>query len=169
MPIRFRENAFERLKAVLTKGPVLKLYNPKNARTELHTDASSVGLNAILLQADLKGKALLLYAISRRTTECEQKYHSSRLEVLAIAWAFRRLRHFLIGLLFHIFTDCQYLVNLNGWKIQNPQVARWMSEINKFNFEIKFLKGDNMRHVDVLSRAPIDNDADRAEINVVND
>lgn len=54
-------------------------------------------------------------------------------------------------------TDCQCLLNLNVWKTQNSQVARWLSELNEFNFEIKYKKGENMAHADSLSRAPIDN------------
>ena len=138
------------------KRPVLKIYNPKAAKTELHTDASAVGLGALLLQADKLGDPLkLVYAISRRTTKTERFYHSSRLELLAIAWASGRLRNFLIGIEFTIVTDCQCLVNLNAWKTQNPQIARWMSEINEFRFNIEHRKGENMMHADALSQAPV--------------
>lgn len=43
------ENAFQEIKSVLVKKPILKLYNPNTARTELHTDASAAGLGAMLL------------------------------------------------------------------------------------------------------------------------
>ena len=48
-----QEIAFQEVKAKLTAKPVLKLYNPKANKTELHTDTSSTGLRALLLQADV--------------------------------------------------------------------------------------------------------------------
>ena len=44
-----QKNAFARLKSILSDKPVLSIYNANVARTELHADASSVGLGAILL------------------------------------------------------------------------------------------------------------------------
>lgn len=97
------------------------------------------------------------YAISRKTTEVENKYHSSRLELMAIAWALKHLRPFLIGMPFTVVTDCQCLTNINAWKIQSSQIARWISEILEFSFEIKYVPGEKMKHVDDLSRAPVEN------------
>lgn len=34
-------------------------------------------------------------------------------------------------------------------------IARWISEIAEFNFEIKHVPGENMKYVDALSRAPV--------------
>lgn len=96
----------------------------------------------------------MVYAISRKTNEQESKYHSSKLELLAIKWALERLRALLISLTFTIVTDCQFLVNLNIWETQNAQMARWISEISEYKFEIKHMGGDEMAHA--LSRAPID-------------
>lgn len=151
-----QQQAFESLKGALLAKPVLKLYNPKAEITELHTDASSVGLGAIHFQADVVGdKKQMVYAISRKTTEVESKYHSSRLQLLVIAWALRRLRPLLIGIPFTICTDCRCLVNINAWRTQSSQIARWISEIAEFNFEIKHVPGENMKYVDALSRAPV--------------
>lgn len=151
-----QENSFVTLKQKLLERPTLRMYNPKASRTELHTDASSVGLGAILLQSDGETDPLrMVYAVSRRTAEGERTYHSSRLELLAIAWALRRLRPFLIGLSFVIVTDCQCLISMNSWKTENPQIARWVSEIAEYSFEIKHRKGEQMKHVDALSRAPV--------------
>ena len=74
------------------------------------TDASAVGLAVMLFQADSDvDKLKLVYAISRRNSETERLYHSSRLELMAIAWALQRLRSFLIGIKFVIVTDYQCL------------------------------------------------------------
>ena len=151
-----QEEAFNLIKAKLVARPALRFYNPNALRTELHTDASAVGLAAMLFQADTETDQLqLVYAISRRNSEVEKLYHSTRLELMAIAWALQRLRSFLIGIEFLIVTDCQCLINLNAWKTQNAQIARWISSISEYNFEIKHRKGDLMRHVDALSRAPV--------------
>lgn len=153
---------FKEIKSKLVKRPVLKLYNSKAFRTEVHTDSSAIGLGAILLQADKENEPLrLVYAVSRRTSETEGKYHSSRLELMAVAWVLRRLRPFLIGIHFTVITDCQCLVNIKAWKRQNSQIARWLSEISEYDFEIRHRKGENMRHVDALSRSPVE----EAELN----
>ena len=75
-----QENSFRTIKLKLVSKPVLKLYNPRASRTELHTDTSSIGLGAMLMQSDTeKGPLRLVYTISRCTTEAETKYHSNRL------------------------------------------------------------------------------------------
>jgi len=51
--------------------------------TELHTDASADGLGAVLLQSLKRGDPTqLVYCASRRTSEPESRYHSSKLELL---------------------------------------------------------------------------------------
>ena len=151
-----QEQAFCRLKDLLLSEPVLKLYNPNAFKTELHTDASAIGVAGMMLQADNENDDLkLVYAISRCTTEVEQKYHSSRLELMAIAWALDRLRSFLTGLKFVIYTDCQSLVHINAWQTKNSQIARWLSQLSEFDMEIKHRPGERMQHVDALSRAPV--------------
>ena len=74
---------------------------------------------------------------------------------MATAWALQRLRSFLIGIKFVIVTDCQCLINLNAWKSQNAQMARWISAISEHDFEIKHRKGELMKNVDTSSRAPV--------------
>lgn len=151
-----QSGGFEKVKQELVRRPALKIYNPKAWRTELHTDASSVGLAGMLLQADKEFDDLqLVYAVSKTTSEAEAKYHSSRLELMAIAWAVRRLRPFLIGIHFTIVTDCQCLINISAWKTVNPQMARWVSELAEYSFDVKHRPGQRMQHVDALSRAPV--------------
>ena len=162
------EQSFQEIKAKLVSKPVLKLYNPQASRTELHTDASSTGLGGMLMQSDSEKDPLqLVYVISRSTTECEAKYHSSRLELMAVAWALARLKPLLIGLKFVIVTDCQNLVHINAWKTKNAQIARWMSEISDYDVEIKHKSGAQMQHVDALSRAPINEILDNSRSNIV--
>jgi deoxyuridine 5'-triphosphate nucleotidohydrolase len=56
----------------------------------LHTDASTLGLGAVLSQMASKYDKLIAYA-SRRTSNTEAKYGATQLEALAVIWA---IKHF---------------------------------------------------------------------------
>jgi len=105
------EEAFRTMKRLLT-GPLIQaMFNSKSEVIELHTDASSVGLGAMLMQTGKEGEPLrLVYCASRTTSEAESSYHSSKLELMCIVWAVRKLRQFLLGVRFTVYTDCQALV-----------------------------------------------------------
>ena len=78
-PYYFEENekhAFMRLKTILTKEPVLKLFDPRH-ETEIHTDASQDGLGAILLQRSPEDYDFHpVHFWSRKTQGAEQNYKS---------------------------------------------------------------------------------------------
>jgi len=101
--------AFERLKRELASPPVLRIYNP-SAVTELHTDASSHGFGAILIQKQSDGYFGPIAYFSKATTDCERNYHSFELEPLAVVKAIERFRVYLQGVKFKIVTDCNSLV-----------------------------------------------------------
>ena len=151
-----QEVAFRSIKEKLASKPILAVYNRNAKRTELHTDASADGLAAMLFQSNEKDELHLVYAISRKTSETERAYHSSKLELLAIVWAMERLRPLLIGIRFVVITDCQALIYVNSLKTKNPQIIRWLSAIAEFDYEIQHRKGERMQHVDALSRAPVE-------------
>lgn len=70
------ENAFNQLKKELTSSPVLRLYDP-SAVTELHTDASSLGLGAILLQRQKNDKWGPVAYFSQTTNQAETRFTAS--------------------------------------------------------------------------------------------
>ena len=111
-----QNRAFQEIKPLIGASPILAYYNPKSTRTELHTDASAIGLGAMLFQEDDEKVLRLVYAISRQTSDVERSYHSSKLELMAIVWAMERLRPFWIGIPFTVVTDCQALVHINTHK-----------------------------------------------------
>lgn len=145
------EKAFIELKNALASSPVLAIYNP-NRYTELHTDASSHGFGAVLLQRQDDGKMHPVAYYSRRTTEAEEKYHSFELETLAIIYALRRFRVYLEGIKFLIITDCNSLTQTLSKKSLNPRIARWALELENYQYSIIHRQGTSMGHVDALSR-----------------
>lgn len=97
--------SFETLQEKLTSRLVLALYNSR-APTELHTDASSYGYGAVLLQRQQDGRMHPIVYYSQRTTVTESRYHSYKLETLAIVYALERFRVYLQGISFVVVTDC---------------------------------------------------------------
>jgi len=62
------DEAFRILKQLLTRPPIQAMFNPKSKVIELHTDASAVGLGAMLMQANEEGEPLRLVYCASRTT-----------------------------------------------------------------------------------------------------
>ena len=51
---------------------------------EVHIDASTVGLSGILLQQGEDKKWYLVYCVRKKTIDVDNKYHSSKLELIAM-------------------------------------------------------------------------------------
>ena len=93
-----------------------------------------------------------IYYASGKTTPAEAKYDSYRLEVLAIVKALKKFRIYLIGIPFTIVIDCKAFMQTMKKKDICPQIARWAFFIEDFRYSIVHRPGNNMRHVDALSR-----------------
>lgn len=136
--------------SILTSRPVLAVFDPE-LPTELHTDASSLGYGAILMQQRDKKMCVVSY-FSRRTQPNEAKYHSYELETLAIYNALKHFRVYLLGIHFTIVTDCNAVKATATKKDLLPRIARWWMFMQDFDFSIVYRKGAKLRHVDYFSR-----------------
>jgi hypothetical protein len=85
-----QQNAVDQIKRALVTRPVLMIFDP-TLPTEVHTDASKVGLGGVLLQVDTEHKKRAVAYYSRQNSALEQRYHSYELETLAVL---ESLRHF---------------------------------------------------------------------------
>ncbi|CAH2208553.1 jg1094, partial [Pararge aegeria aegeria] len=137
----------------LTSEPILAIFDHK-LPTEVHTDASSIGYGAVLLQTQRDGKKHVVTYFSKVTQGAESKYHSYELETLAVVKALQSFRHYLVGLKFVVVTDCNALKSTERKKDLVPRVARWWIYLQDFDFTIEYRKGIMMPHVDYLSRNP---------------
>ncbi|CAK1603777.1 unnamed protein product [Parnassius mnemosyne] len=144
--------AFLFLKEKLIELPVLALYDP-TLETEVHTDASSLGVGGILLQWQRNIRVLKPVAyFSRQTTPEEKHLHSYELETLAVVCTLKKFRVYLLGLNFKVLTDCAALRTTLTKRDLVPRIARWWLQISEFTFEIDYRPGVQMTHVDALSR-----------------
>ena len=131
---------------------MLALYDSSKEH-EVHTDASSSGLAAVLMQRE-EGQLKPVFYFSKRCSDLEAKYHSYELEVLAIVEALERFRVYLIGKFFYVVTDCSAVTTTRLKKALWPRIARWWLKLQKFDFELIHRAGIRIPHVDALSRAP---------------
>lgn len=152
---QIEQSAFNELKDNLTKRPILALYNHA-AETQLHTDASQIGVAGILLQRlnDEPFKPVAYF--SRRTTADEQKLHSFELETLAVVSSLNKFRVYLLGIKFTIFTDCHALRTTFTKRDLIPRISRWWIQFLEYDCNIEYRPGDRMAHVDCLSRSPVE-------------
>ncbi|GFX83534.1 retrovirus-related Pol polyprotein from transposon 17.6 [Trichonephila clavipes] len=87
--------SFQELKNILSENPVLHVFQ-QGYPLELHTDASSLGFGAVLLQKSDDGLFHPIHYFSRKTTVQQEKYSSYELEVLAIIEALKKFRSYLV-------------------------------------------------------------------------
>jgi len=89
------QDAFDELRRRLFEGPVLAL--PSDVGTYvLDTDASDFGLGAILSQRQGDQEKVIAYS-SRTLGKPEQKYETTRKELLAIVSGLKQFRQYLLG------------------------------------------------------------------------
>lgn len=150
-----QDNAFCKIKEMLTKKPVLSIYDTK-AWTEVHTDASSLGIAGVLFQTQSDGLLHPISYFSRKTTKDESKYHAFELEALAVVCTLERFRVYLIGIPFVIRTDCNSLKMLANKRDLNPRIGRWFVRLSEYNYTIEYHKGSTNVVADALSRNPVE-------------
>lgn len=120
--------------------------------TQLHTDASTQGLAAILLQKQVSGSCAPIAYYSTATNQAQFDYFSFELEMLAMIKAIERFHIYLYGLDVTIVTDYNALVHTITKANLNPRIARWTLFLQNYKFSVIHRAGKNMEHVDALSR-----------------
>lgn len=149
-----QQAAFKLLKQELSSEPLLALYDP-GYETQLHTDASKIGLSGVLLQKQPDNSWKPVAYMSQQTTDCESRYHSYELETLAVVMSVRKFRTYLYGKHFTILTDCNAMRLTWTKRDLSPRVGRWWLELQEYDFDVQYRPGTQMKHVDALSRQPL--------------
>ncbi|CAF3760421.1 unnamed protein product [Rotaria sp. Silwood1] len=149
-----QRQAVQQLKQIIT-GPdlVLEFPDPKLPYV-LSTDASRIGLGAVLKQITENGRIKIIYYLSRVLTNTELRYSTTELEALVIVWAITKLRPYLLGKDFRIETDYCPLCQFHKKRSRNGRLDRWAIEIlSEYNIaEIKYKKGKCHCDANLLSR-----------------
>ena len=108
-----QQKEFEEINNVPSSTPVLSLYDQK-CPTRVSADASSFGLEAVLMQQRSNNQWRPVAYASRAMTSTEHRYAQVEKEALAITWACERFLQYLLKLSFEIEMDHKPLVSLLG-------------------------------------------------------
>ncbi len=99
-----QQQSFNTLKYVLTRAPILAFPDYPLPFT-LCTDASALGIGAVLMQTE-ESKHPHVIAYARRVlTAAESKYSITHLEVFAVVWALKHFKGIIFGYPITVYTD----------------------------------------------------------------
>jgi hypothetical protein len=163
-PFRWNEEAqlaFTRLKEAMSSKPILKMLDPAQPLI-VYTDASKDGFGCVVAQVDaVDGEEYVVIYASRSTSSAEANWSITELECGAVVWALLKFRVLLIGKLFTLYTDHQaleWMVNSVKEPPARSKLVRWLLLLSEYNMILKYRPGNEMPHVDALSRVVLVND-----------
>ena len=144
------ENAFQVLKSCLSSAPILAYPNFEKPFI-LQTDASDVGLGVVLTQLDTSCHERVMSYASRTLSGREQNYTAMEKEALAVVFATKHFRVYLLGRKVQLVTDNRALKWLHTIQPKG-RIARWIMDLQDFEFSVTHRPGSSNQNADVLSR-----------------
>ena len=144
------EGAFISLKKSLASTAVLR---PFDLRLPIivQTDASNLGLGAVLLQGAPGSLRPVAFA-SRKLSGAELNYTTQEKEALAMVYALSKWEHYLGGVRFSLETDHKSLIYLKTSAKPSDRLTRWFGLLARFDYEPIYRQGLSNVVADHLSR-----------------
>ena len=148
------QNSFESLKEQLISSPILG-FPDTDKDYLLYTDASDVGIGAVLTQNDEDGTERVISFASKAFSGSEKNWTTTEKEAFAVVWALQYFHPYVYGRHVTVFTDHRALQWLKAMKHPNGKLARWILKLEEYDYAVEHRPGTMMQHVDALSRAPV--------------
>ena len=118
-----QDKSFQDLKFALTHAPVLAFPHYK-APFILYTDASALGLGAVLMQTDACGKNRVIAYASRTLNAAESNYSVTHQETLGVVWALKHFRDIIFGYT-SVYTGHAAVTELFKGRNLTGRLAQW--------------------------------------------
>ena len=146
------QDAFKALRALLIKVPVLA-FPKEDLPYIVDTDASDYGIGGVLSQC-IEGTEHVIAYYSKSLNPAQQKYCTTRRELLAVVATLDHFNGYVWGPKFTVRTDHAALVWLKNLKNIQGMLARWLAKLQQFHFDIIHRPGAQHGNADGLSRCP---------------
>ena len=146
------QDAFKALRALLIKAPVLA-FPKEDLPYIVDTDASDYGIGGVLSQC-IEGTEHVIAYYSKSLNPVQQKYCTTRRELLAVVATLDHFKGYVWGPKFLVRTDHAALVWLKNSKNIQGMLARWLAKLQQFHFDIVHRPGAQHGSADGLSRCP---------------
>lgn len=157
------QNAFDRIKSLLTCDKVLVHFDPK-LPIVVYTDASPYGIGAVLCHSVFV-KSLnktvdrpIMYA-SVTLSPAQSNYAQIDREGLAVVYAVSKFHRFLWGREFTLYTDCQAIQRIFHPSKSLPvrtghRLQHWAAVLQPYNYKLVHKSSTQLAVADALSRLP---------------
>ena len=145
------QTAFEVLKRHMVSFPILRLPG-LNRLFILRTDASNIGIGAVLLQEVEERKFPVAY-VSKKLLPRETRYSVIERECLTLVWGILKFQVYLYGREFQVETDHRPLIYMQNTRLSNSRIMRWVLSLQPYRFRIFTIKGSENVEADYLSRS----------------
>ena len=132
--------AFNTLKHSVLSAPVLVYPDPKKEYL-LETDASCLGLGAILSQCQENGKYHPVTFGSHTLLPTETRYHSTKLKFLAMKWGITHFSLYLMGKRFRVWMDNNPLIYFVRFPNLDTMKHRWVGKLAPYDFSVNIKEG----------------------------
>ncbi len=149
------QKSFETLKSTLSKQTQLTLPDFSKPFI-LACDASALSIGAVLSQKGEDGKEYPISFASKVLSKTERNWSVTEREAYAIVWAVGYFRSFLLGHKFKLQSDHKPLVWMRQLVNPSPKIARWILQLEEYDFEIEYREGKRNGNADGMSRLPIE-------------
>lgn len=141
------QQSFDEIKEIISNTASLRFPNFSKPFI-LSTDASSCALGAYLHQDD----GPISFA-SRSLNRAERNYSATDREFLALVWGIKKFRQYLYGRNFECRTDHKPLLTMLKSSPLNSRHARYLQQLEEYNFQLNYIPGKENVIADALSRS----------------
>ena len=160
------QKAFDSLKKALSSSAVLVPYDP-SLPVKVDTDASSVGLGAVVSHIFPDGTERPIEMASRTLTKCERNYAQIEKEALSLVWGIKRFHKYVYARTFTLVTDHKPLLFILKEDKGIPEMAtsrilRWALTLSAYQYKIEYRPTGKHANADVCSRFPLEKTPDES-------